>query len=129
MPPNSSVFQAKILKEETRATWQEIGIDNFRAAITLYDGGFYRNATSRFYYASFSVLTYELIQQGARPAFRDNRVTPGHAQLPRLIRAYFAHMRDGRLENLTALVTALYLDRLAADYSLIRVDRQSCRDS
>lgn len=111
------------------ATWQEIGIDSFRAAVALYDGGFYRNATSRFYYASFSALTHELIQRGARPAFHDNRATPGHAQLPRLIRAYLTHMSDGRLDNLTALVTALYLDRLAADYSLIRVDRQSCRDS
>lgn len=111
------------------ATGQEIGIDNFRAAVALYDGGFYRNATSRFYYASFSVLTHELIRRGARPAFRDNRATPGHTELPRLIRAYFTHMSAGRLANLTALVSALYLDRLAADYSLIRVDRQSCRDS
>lgn len=111
------------------ATWQEIGIDNFRAAVALYDSGFYRNATSRFYYAAFSVLTHELIRRGARPAFRDNRATPGHTELPRLIRAYFTHMSAGRLANLTALVSALYLDRLAADYSLIRVDRQSCRDS
>ena len=49
------------------ATWQEIGIDNFRAAVALYDGGYYRNATSRFYYAAFSVLTSELIRRGARP--------------------------------------------------------------
>ena len=83
------------------ATWQEIGQDNFRAAVTLYDGGFYRNATSRFYYAAFSALTHKLTRRGARPAFRDTRATPGHAQLP----------------------------RLAADYSLIRVDKQSCRDS
>ena len=111
------------------ATWQEIGIDNFRAAVALYDGGYYRNATSRFYYAAFSVLTHELIRRGARPAFRDNRATPGHTEMPRLIRAYFTHMTAGRLNNLTALVAALYLDRLAANYSLIRVDRQSCRDS
>ncbi len=111
------------------ATWQEIGADNFRAAVTLYDGGYDRNATSRFYYAAFSVLTYELIRRGARPAFRDGRNTPGHNELPRLNRAYFMHMSAGRLNNLTALVTALYLDRLAADYSLIRVDKQSCRDS
>ena len=111
------------------ATWQEIGVDNFRAAAALYDDGFYRNAASRFYYAAFSVLTHELIRRNARPAFRDNRATPGHTELPRLIRAYFTHMSAGRLANLTALITALYLDRLAADYSLIRVDKQSCRDS
>jgi len=111
------------------ATWQEIGQDNFRAAVALYDGGYYRNATSRFYYAAFSLLTYELIQRGARPAFRDNRATPGHTQLPRLVRTYFTHMSAGRLANLAALVTTLYLDRLDADYSLLRVDKQSCRDS
>ena len=111
------------------ATWQEIGIDNFRGAVALYDGGYYRNATSRFYYAAFSVLTHELIQRGAMPAFRDGRNTPGHTELSRLIRVYFMHMSAGRLNNLTALVAALYLDRLAADYLLIRVDKQSCRDS
>lgn len=111
------------------ATWQEIGVDNFRAAVALYDGGFYRNATSRFYYAVFSVLTHELIQRGARPAFRDNRATPSHTELPRLIRVYFTHMTAGRLNNLAALVTKLYLDRLNADYSLLRVDKQSCRVS
>ncbi len=40
------------------ATWQEIGIDNFRAAVTLYDGGFSRSATRRLYDAAFSVLTH-----------------------------------------------------------------------
>ncbi len=111
------------------ATWQEIGSNNFRAAVALYDGGYYRNAVSRFYYAAFSALTHELIRRGARPAFRDNRNTPGHTELPRLIRAYFTHLSTGRAANFTVLVTALYLDRLAADYSLIRVDKQSCRDS
>ena len=111
------------------ATWQEIGQDNFRAAVALYDGGYCRNATSRFYYAAFAVLTHELIQRGARPAFRDNRATPGHNELPRLIRTYFTQMSSVRLGNLSALVTALYLDRLDADYSLLRVDKQSCRDS
>lgn len=48
-----------MLKEETMATWQEIGIDNFQAAVALYDGGFYRNAANRFYYAAFSALTHE----------------------------------------------------------------------
>ena len=38
-------------------------------------------------------------------------------------------MSASRLANLTALVSALYLDRLAADYSLLRVDKHSCRDS
>ena len=111
------------------ATWQEIGIDNFRAAVALYDGGYYRDAASRFYYAAFSALTHELIRRGARPAFRDNRATPGHTELPRLVCTYFTHMTASRLNNLATLVTKLYLDRLNADYSLLRVDKQSCRVS
>lgn len=111
------------------ATWQEIGVDNFRAAVALYDGGFYRSAASRFYYAAFLVLTHELIRRGARPAFRDNRATPGHAQVVILVQTYFTHMSSVKLDKLAALVTALYLDRLNADYSLLRVDKQSCRGS
>ena len=111
------------------ATWQEIGVDKFRAAVALYDGGFYRNATSRFYYAAFAALTHELIGRGARPAFRDGRATPGHAQLPLLMTTYFIHMSERRRANLAILVRTLYLDRLDADYSLLRVDKQGCRDS
>ena len=105
------------------ATWQEIGIDNFRAAVALYDGGYYRNATSRFYYAAFSVLTHELIRRGARPAFRDNRATPGHAQLPLLMTAYLSQFSRERLENLIGYVGNLYRYRIAADYSLQRMDK------
>ena len=111
------------------ATWQEIGIDNFHAAVALYDGGYYRNAASRFYYAAFSVLTHELIRRGARPAFRDNRATSGHAQLVVLIQTFFTHMSSVKRGKLSALVAALYLDRLNADYSLLHVDKQSCRSS
>ena len=39
------------------AKWQDVGVDNLRAAVELYDGSHYRSATSRFYYAVFSVLT------------------------------------------------------------------------
>ncbi len=38
-------------------------------------------------------------------------------------------MGTDKLNNLTALVTRLYGDRLAADHSLLRVDKQSCHDS
>lgn len=104
-------------------TWQEIGIDNSRAAVALYDSGFYRNAVSRFYYASFSVLTHELIRRGARPAFRDNRAMPGHAQLPPLMTTYFVQLSTERLENLIGDVGNLYRYRIAADYSLQRIDK------
>ncbi len=105
------------------ATWQEIGTDNFRAAVVLYDGGFYRNAVSRFYYAAFAVLTHELIRRGARPAFRDNRATPGHAQLPLLMTTYLMQFSMERLDNLIGYVGSLYRYRIAADYSLFRIDK------
>jgi uncharacterized protein (UPF0332 family) len=107
------------------ATWQDVGIDNFRAAVELYDGGHYRSATSRFYYATFSVLTNELIQRRADPDFRDARETPGHAQLPVLVETYFTQFSQEKLTNFVGYVRSLYRDRLAADYSLLRVDRQS----
>ena len=42
------------------ATWREIGQDNFRAAVELYEIGWYRSAVSRFYYAALAVVTDEL---------------------------------------------------------------------
>lgn len=111
------------------ATWQEIGIDNFRAARDLYDTGRYRSATSRFYYAAFSVLTHELIRRGAGPDFRDGRATSGHAQLARLVETYFMHLSAERKNNLVSHITSLYGDRIAADYSLLRVDKRGARDS
>ena len=109
------------------ATWQEIGIDNFRAAMVLFDSPspHYRSASSRFYYATFCVLTHELLQRGAGAEFRDQRATPGHAQLPRLVETYFTHLSRERLDNLVAYVATLYRDRIAADYSKQPVDRQS----
>ena len=111
------------------ATWQEIGINNFEAARNLYEDGKYRSATSRFYYAAFSVLTHELIRRGATPDFRDKRATPGHAQLARLVGTYFTHLSIARRDNLISSLTGLYGDRIAADYSLLRVDKRGARAS
>ena len=106
-------------------TWQEIGRNNFQAAVSLYDDGYYRSSTSRFYYAVFSVTTGELIQHSAAGDFTGGRGTPGHAQLSRLVELYFTHLSVGRLENLLGYVNGLYRDRITADYSEQRVDRQS----
>lgn len=109
------------------ATWQEIGIDNFRTARILYDSPNpdYRSATSRFYYAAFAILTHELIQCNAAADFREGRATPGHSQLPGLIETHFTHFGSERTANLVWYVRNLYRDRIDADYSLLRVDRQS----
>ena len=106
-------------------TWKEIGRNNFQAAVSLYDDGYYRSSTSRFYYAAFSSITGELIRRNAADDFTGGRETPGHAQLPRLVELYFAHLGVGRLENLLRYVNDLYRDRITADYSEQRVDRQS----
>ena len=106
-------------------TWQEIGRNNFQAAVSLYDDGYYRSSTSRFYYAVFSVTTGELIRRNAAGDFTGGRETPGHAQLPRLMELYFTHLGVERLENLLRYVNDLYRDRITADYSEQRVDRQS----
>ena len=111
------------------ATWKDIAQDNFRAAVSLYDGGYYRNATSRFYYAVFSLVTGELIQRNARGGFAGRRGTPGHAQLSGLVETHFTQFSRARLDNFTRLLRNLYAARIAADYSLQRADRQSARDA
>jgi len=111
------------------ATWQEIGRSNFEAAVSLYDGGHYRSAASRFYYAAFSSVTGELVQRNAAADFTGGRGTPGHAQLPGLVGTHFTQFSQVRLDNFTRLLRNLYAVRIAADYSLQRVDRQSARDA
>ena len=108
------------------ATWQEIGVDNFRAAVALYDDPSpqYRSAASRLYYAVFCIVTHELIQRGATADFREQRETPGHAQMPRLVEVYFTHFTQERRDNLIGYLVGLYRSRIAADYSLQRVDKQ-----
>lgn len=107
------------------ANWREIGVDNFRAALVLFDSGHYRSCTSRFYYAAFCILTHDLLGQGVGPDFRDGRETPGHAQLPRLVEVHFARFTPERRGNLVSYVVDLYRARIVADYSRQRVDRQA----
>ena len=105
------------------ATWQEIGIDNFRAAVALYDGGFYRNATSRFYYAAFSLLTYELARKGV--VFRLGRQTPAHAELAELIVENLTQFTETRRVAIALVTLRLYRLRLDADYFQQRIDRRA----
>ena len=107
------------------ATWQEIGKENSRAGRDLYESGHYRSATSRFYYAVFSVVTHELLQRGAASDFTGGRGTPGHAQLRRLVETYFTQLGGDKLDNLLRLLATLYGDPIAADYSLQRIDKNA----
>ena len=110
-------------------TWQEVGQDNFRAAIELYESGRYRSAVSRFYYAVFSVVTDELLRRNAKIDFRDNRATPSHSQLPNLMERYLTHFSVDRQTHLRNYVRNVYRDRIGADYSLLRVDKQSAKET
>ena len=105
------------------ATWQEIGQDNFRAAVALYGGGYYRNAVSRFYYAAFSVMTYELARRGV--VFRLGRQTPAHAELAELIVEHLTQFTETRRVAIALAVLRLYRLRLDADYSQQRLDRRA----
>ncbi len=111
------------------ADWKDIGVDNFRTAVLLFEDKKYRSATSRFYYAAFSVITHELIQRNAGPDFAQGRVTPSHAQVSTLIDQYFVHFSEERRRNFARRVNNIYRDRLAADYSLLRIDKAAAKET
>ncbi len=102
-------------------------MDNYHAGIVLLDkgGSCYRSAVSRFYYAVFSLLTEELVRRGARAEFAGNRDTPGHAQLPDLIDRYLTPLGTEKSQHLVIYVRSLYRNRIAADYSVLRIDKRS----
>lgn len=113
------------------ANWKDIAIDNFRSAVTLFDAKRYRSAVSRFYYAAFIATTYELIQRGATPQFRDGRPTPAHTQIrdSQFLDLHFAQFTEERRINFRKTIAELYRDRIAADYSDLRVDREAAKDA
>lgn len=109
------------------ADWQNVGRDTFNDAVFLFDAKKYRSATSRFYYAAFAALTFELARRGAQEDFRDKRQTPSHSQIPDLIEKSFIHMSEERRRNLARRVVALYRLRLTSDYAVGRVDKMYAR--
>ncbi len=105
------------------ATWREIGQDDFRAAHDLYDLKRYRSSVSRFYYAAFSLLTYELARNGI--VFRLGRQTPAHAELAELITENLTQFSETRRTAIALLTLRLYRSRLDADYFDQRIDRRA----
>ncbi len=105
------------------ATWQEIGQDNLRTAHDLYDMKQYRSSVSRFYYAVFSLLTYELARSGV--VFRMGRQTPAHAELADLIVENLTQFSETRRTAIALTTLRLYRLRLDAYYSDQRVDRRA----
>lgn len=111
------------------ADWRDVGIENYKVAVELFERRRYRSAVSRFYYAAFSLITYELIQRSAAADFTQGRDTPGHGQLPRLVETWFVHFSEERRAHFARRVADLYRDRVAADYSLLRVDRMAAKEA
>lgn len=109
------------------ATWQEIGVDNFRAGRELFDAKRYRSSVSRFYCAAFSVLTHELLQTSFLP--KEERETPDHAHLPEWIKTYLTKYTLRQRTDMASAVRRLYERRLAADYRLRTVDEQTAREA
>lgn len=109
------------------ASWQQVGVDNYRDGLELLSrgGSSYRSAVSRFYYAVFALLTDELVRRGARREFMGNRDTPGHAQLPGLVEKHLTHLGNERLRHLIGYARSLYRNRIAADYSLLRLHKRA----
>ncbi len=107
------------------ANWQEIGESNFRAASELYSAGHYRSSVSRFYYAAFSLLTFELPRKGV--TFRAGRQTPAHAEVTELIVAHLTQFTEVRRFALVRLTQRLYRLRLDADYFEQRLDHQAAQ--
>jgi uncharacterized protein (UPF0332 family) len=106
------------------ATWQEIGIDNFRAGRDLFDAGYYRSSVSRFYYAAFSVLTHELSLAGAD--FGADQETPNHKALAKLIRLHLP-LSERKKSELISLIRRLYSARITADYQRHTTNEQITR--
>lgn len=104
------------------ATWQEIGINNFRAGREALVGRRYRSSVSRFYYAAFSLLTYELARTGI--VFRQGRQTPSHAEMTELIIVNLTQFSEARRTAIALLTARLYRLRLDADYLDQRLDRR-----
>jgi len=105
------------------ATWRDIAQDNFRAAHGLYDLKRYRSSVSRFYYAAFSLLTYELVRAGV--VFRLGRRTPAHAELAELITENLTQFTETRRTAIALLTLRLYRSRLDADYLDQHIDRRA----
>ena len=106
------------------ATWQEIGIDNFRAGRELLDNKRYRSSVSRFYYAAFSLLTHEFTKVGVD--FGVDQVTPNHKGLPKLVRLYLPLSMKQKTESV-AIIRRLYSARISADYQRRTTDEAVAR--
>ncbi len=111
------------------ANWKDIGKANYEDALILIESKKYRSASSRLYYAVFSVVTQELIDRGASPDFKDRRLTPGHGQLIGLVEKHFVHFSEERLRNFTRAVSNTYRDRILSDYNNLPIDYNTSRET
>lgn len=106
------------------ATWADMGRENLQAAKALLDGGHWRSAISRAYYAGYSSLTGEFRESRLTFAYGDNN--PSHEQLLSLTAHNLNARRYTRTQRSQVKVMTRELQgaRIIADYDPVStIDR------
>lgn len=99
------------------SSWREIGDECLNSAKYSHDGGFFRTAISRAYYAAYAHVSGALVEGGVDVA-RSDRPNPSHQQLDSLL----AHNLDtkrfpiGVRRDLARRVRHLRRFRVMSDY-------------
>ncbi len=95
--------------------WLDLARDSRNAASRLIVDRHSRSAISRAYYAVYSKVTHELLQNGV--LMPKDREGPSHAKLRALVESNFYHMPREKREALSRMIGFLYAMRVMADYS------------
>lgn len=111
------------------ATWLDIAKEDATAGNSLYAASHYRAAINRYYYAAFHLLTGELYQVDAQRMFYLGRKTPGHRELPSLVRLHLASLSIRKRNALGDAILRLYRRRETADDTDSDIDEQYCKEA
>ena len=95
-------------------TWNDLAIENTLAANETFLNSRWRSCVSRAYYAAYSAVTKQLIDQGVTmPKTQQN---PKHGMLPNLVTHNLRSLSHPARWQLADSITRLYKLRLMADY-------------
>jgi uncharacterized protein (UPF0332 family) len=95
------------------ATWQEMGLENLKAAKELLVSGFYRSSLSRSYYAAYCAVTSEL---AGKYTFAHDGNNPAHTDLPNMILFNLTSLPVSRRWEIKKAFVRLRAARVEADY-------------
>jgi uncharacterized protein (UPF0332 family) len=99
--------------------WIDIGLDSFHAAGALFRAGRWRSCISRYYYATFSVVSDALRKNGY---VRAGYETPAHREVPRLIDQHLTSFYPKQRRAMKAAIRRMYGARLIAEYRSLRTN-------